>query len=294
MFERNKYKDAGENAVFTDDHVASIKYDGANYFVPIDSQGRPRFFSRRESVKPGVGYPDRTESLPHLASARLPQYAGNVYNVELIHTGHDRANQESHRQVSGILNSLPDRSRAVQQALGPVRAVIHNVVNPVFARREDALTHMKEVADAWGAPDLVYVPSYARGPVAIKTMIDLTRRRGQEGVVVSSLSQRSDSPLIKVKHKVHFNLLVVGMTEAIDKHGQKKGVMGALEAADASGKVVASVGSGFSASQRKEAFAHPDLWIGRAIQVESMGFSAKRLRMPIYNGDADGDIDLVT
>lgn len=288
-FERNKYKDASPGLVFTDDDVASIKYDGANFFVPFDSEGRPRFFSRRESVKPGVGYPDRTESLPHLADVRLPQLAGHLYNVELIHTGHSRSNIESHRQVSGILNSLPLRARVTQEALGPIRAVIHNVVNPEFSSREAAISHMRDVAAAWGKPELVYVPEYARGPEAINALIESTKRHGREGVIVASLSKPASSPLIKVKHKIHHNLLVVGQTEAVDKHGQRKpGVMGALDVADASGKVVGSVGTGFSANQRKED------WVGRRIQVESMGLAAQRLRMAVYNGDADGDIDLVT
>ena len=290
MYDRAKYKDSSPTTILTDDHVASIKYDGANYFVPFDSQGKPSFISRRESVK--GGYPDRTESVPHLAEVRLPQFAGHVYNVELIHTGHSKNHPESHRQVSGILNSLSPRAVATQVALGPIRAVIHNVVNPEFSNHGAAIEHMRTVAKAWDRPELVYVPEYARGPSAIQALIDSTKRRGLEGVIIANLNDPTRT-LTKVKHKIHHNLRIIRITQAIDKNGRPKNVMGAAIVADATGQEVGSVGTGWSAAQREEAWLHPERYENHLIQVESMGLAANRLRMPVYNGDADGEIDRV-
>lgn len=91
-----------------------------------------------------------------------------------------------------------------------------------------------------------------------------------------------------------YNLRVVGIVQEIDKDGNPKDSMGALIVADSSGKIVANVGTGFSRLQRKDAWENKPSWMGRLIQVETMGLARDKLRAPVYNGDADGDWDLVS
>src|ERR1017187_8081525 len=99
MFNRPDYR---ENTEWSNiqDPAASIKHDGANYFLVMDKEGNPSFFSRRPSVK--GGFPNRTSQLPHLTSKPLPQFANQVFNVELIHTGHSSSGKEDHPKLSGI------------------------------------------------------------------------------------------------------------------------------------------------------------------------------------------------
>jgi len=288
MYERAKYKEAPDRPIRQTD-VGSIKYDGANYFVPIDEKGGLRFFSRRESVK--GGFPERTASLPHLTDSLLPEFAGHVYNVELIHTGHDKNSVESHSMVSGILNSLPPRAIATQEALGPVRMVIHNVVNPVFGTYEQALEQMRKFERALGKPNLAFVAPTVRGPEAIAKLIDHTRAAGREGVIITPLHEPEPATRIKIKHKITHNLRVASITQLIDKTGHPKPMMGSLVCVDGLGRNVADVGTGFSRDQRIDAYLHPDNWVGKPIQVESMGLARSKLRMPVYNGDADGEVD---
>ena len=68
---------------------------------------------------------------------------------------------------------------------------------------------------------------------------------------------------------------------------------GSLLLKDRSGRDVGKVGTGFSRDLRREIWSYPKEWIGRVIQVQTMGLAARKLRMPIFNGDADGEVDLV-
>lgn len=84
MYSRRKYKDdtTGYSWQSLENPVATKKWDGASFFVPIEEDGSLRFFSRRESVK--GGFPERTVQLPHLTEKRIKSHAGTILNVELI------------------------------------------------------------------------------------------------------------------------------------------------------------------------------------------------------------------
>lgn len=294
MFERAKYKEPTESKSWhnVEQPVGTLKEDGANYFIQIEGDGSLRFFSRRQSVK--GGFPERTSSLPHLTAKKLPEFAGHVYNAELIHSGHSPYGKESHPAVSGILNSLPEKSVATQAETGPVRAVLHNVIYPDIGTYREKLLQMKKVQDAFGDPELLRVTTPHLGHQAINKLIEKTKREGREGVIITSLNQPEEgNTRFKVKHMKYHNLLVTGMKEAIDKYGKPKGVMGALTASDRSGREVAEIGTGFSAKEREDAWKNPLNWKGRLIQVKSMGLAKNKLRSPVYNGDADGQLDLV-
>lgn len=293
MFERHIYREPKDRILPTGpEYVGLIKYDGANYWGILDSRGAIRFISRRPSVK--GGYPDRTESLPHLTQKLLPEFAGNVFNFELIHTGHNKNQVESHSQVSGILNSLPPRAQSTQRILGPIRAVLHNVVNPDFSTFKDKYAYMKKFEKAFGNSDLMFTPELHFGE-DIRKLSDFTKREGREGIIVTRWDHpESDNPRLKEKHKILYNLRIVRLLQEVDSDGQPKQSMGAAEVEDASGRIVGAVGTGWSREQRKAAWQNPRDYIGRLIQVESMGLAANRLRMAVYNGDADGEIDLVT
>ena len=292
MFQRHVYKTLASINDLPDDAVGMVKMDGGNYFMTIDAEGNVRYVSRRPSVK--GGFPDKTDRVPHLAGVKLPQFAGHTYNVELIHTGLNPRATESHSVVSGILNSLPERAQETQKIVGPVRAVIHNVINPEFSTFKEKYEHMKKVEEAFGNKDLFFVPElYPKKD--IPALIDRTKRERREGVIVTSLSTPEHiNPRLKHKHKVHFNLKVTKIVQLIDIKGNPQPMMGAVEVADATGTVVGLVGTGFSKKDREDAWNNPDKWIGELIQVESRGIAARRLREPVYNGFADGDIDRIT
>lgn len=293
MYDRAKYKEVKPHEIpVGDQYVGTYKYDGANFFLPVEEDGSLRFFSRRESVK--GGFPERTAALPHITAKKTPEFAGATFNVELIHTGKVKEAPESHRQVSGILNSLPPRAIATQEMLGPVRVVLHNVINPDLPTYKEKLVYMKKFEEAFGNPDLLFVNKPHVGRAEIQKLVEATKSKGREGVIVTNIhAHESNNPRLKIKHKIHHNLRISNIIQEVDKDGNPKQSMGAVSVIDASGREVGKVGSGFSRNQREDAWKHPENWMNRLIQVESMGKAAYRLRMPIYNGDADGEWDTV-
>jgi hypothetical protein len=293
MFTRSKYKDVTSDTPWENvkDPIATLKADGANYFISIDSEGKPSYISRRPSVK--GGYPDRTESLPHL-QFQIPELAGQVLNAELIHSGFSKLEPEKHNVLSGILNSLPERAIKTQNFIGPVRVMLHNVINPDLPTYGAKLEHMKQVERLIGKPDLIFIPQVYTGHEAIRGLIKRTKDNNQEGVIVTSLTEPEPSNVrLKVKNKETFNLLVSKIIQEVDKNGSPKASMGALELSDRRGKVVGKVGSGFSRQDRIDAWNNPENWLGHGVQVTTMGFAINALRMPVYNGFADGDIDII-
>lgn len=290
---RAKYKESTDYSNVKDP-VASIKRDGAAFFMEIMPDGTPRFLSRRESVK--GGFPDRTANVMHLPNKKVPQLAGNVYHVELFHTGKEYNDEilDSHPAVSGILNSKPERAKATQALTGPVRAMLLDVIKPAIHTYGEKMEHLQEVKTAFGDVPNLHMPAFKIGKDAIDQLIKDTKAQGHEGVIVVSKSEPdADAVRVKVKHVDTYNLRVTGIVQEIDKNGNPKKSMGALEVSDAVGRAVAKVGTGFTRSLREEIWNNPKDWIGRAIQVKAMPTTASRLRSPVYNGIADGDIDTV-
>jgi len=295
MFARHKYRDDMTLDDFKDP-VGSIKYDGGHYYVKFDNEGRPSFISRRQSVK--GHYPDRSSSLPHLSQIQLPEYRNNIYSTELIHSGWDKGARESHSTVSGILNSLPPKAHSTQKAIGPIRAVLLDVIHPKLDTYGEKINHLKELEERAGKPDILFTPNLKIGHSDILDLIQTTRNEGREGVIVTSLTTpETNNPRLKIKHLQTYNLKVIGMEQEEDIHGNPKESMGALKLADATGRYVGKVGTGFTREDRIEMWKNRNnkarTVIGELKQVKAMSPQASALRSAVYNGDADGDLDTV-
>lgn len=295
MYQRHPYKQITESDLvhhIGPDTVATEKHDGASFWLRINPDGSSNWISRRPSVH--GGFPDKTDRLPHLAKIKFPKrYAGHIINVELIHTGNDFTAKDSHRTVSGILNSLGPRAADQQKLLGPVRAKMFDVIEPSFGTYKEKLEYMQGLEKAVNKPDILSaVKVYTAGE--IDTLLQHTKDKDLEGMVLTSLTKpESDNPRLKLVHKVMHNLKVSRIIQEIDKNGNPKQSMGAVGVVDATGKEVAAVGSGWTKKEREEFWKDPSLILGELIQVKSRGIAANRLRGPVYNGIADGSIDTI-
>lgn len=292
MYTRHKFDENQKklHSIRDEDLVSSRKWDGGNYFMSFNNAGNPSFVSRRESVK--GGYPDKTTKVPHLASISAPEFAGHVFNVELIHTGHEPHGNESHSVVSGILNSLSPKAIETQKNLGPVRAIIHDLVEPHINTFGEKIVLMKKLEESVDKPDILRAAQFKIGRKAFDQLVKETKEQGQEGVIATSLTKpESENPRIKIKHKKTANLRIKDITQEFDKNGKPKESAGAAIVEEANGREVAAVGMGWTREQRKQMWQNKRSWIGRIIQVEYQDVAERRLRSPSYNGDADGDVD---
>lgn len=293
-FPRAPYKDTSADWGHVENPVASLKHDGASFYMTVGKDGGLRYFSRRRSVSGDLI--ERTSQLPQLTKNKLPQFAGNTYNVELVHTGHYRSNdvKEDHPRLSGILNSLPDKSIQRQKEEGPIRAILLDVVNPKINTYGEKLEHMSEVEKAYGHPDVLRNLSAKIGKDAIQDLINKTRERNQEGVIITSLTKpESENTRLKVKHVDTWNLKVKRINQEFDISGNPKKSAGSLTVVDSTGREVADVGTGFSRELRQQIWNNPNEWVGKEIQVKARNPSRHRLIAPVYNGEPDGTMDKV-
>lgn len=292
--ERAKFKDAKTADVVDNikDPVGTVKHDGAAFFLHITRKDTPEYISRRLSVK--GHHLDRTPKLPHLADFAAPEFRGATFHVELIHTGKDKDGVDNHAHLSGILNSLAPKAIETQKNTGPVRAVLLDVTNPKLPTFQDKLDYMKKFQETVGKPDLLYLPETKIGSKDIKQLSKDTKEKGLEGIIITSLSHPEESNVRhKVKHVDTYNLRVSKVTQLVDKNGTPKPMVGALVVEDSTGKEVANVGTGISREQRMEWWRNPHKIVKSLINVKAMPSTARRLRAPVYNGEADGEIDKV-
>lgn len=292
MYPRATYNESKEWQGIKDP-VGMPKYDGANYFLQIDNKGEFHFFSRRPSVK--GGFPDRTSQLPHLTSKPVPQFSGQVFNIELIHTGHAFSDtKQDHPTLSSILNALPERSIKTQEELGPVRAVLLNVIHPKINTFAEKLEHMNKLEKAFGKPEILRTTSTKIDGRAINDLVESSKKIGSEGVIITSLTTPEDmNKRLKIKHVNTWNLKVKKINQEYDILGNPKESAGSLTVVDSTGREVADVGTGFSKELRQEIWKNPKKWIGKEIQVKGRSPSRTKIIAPVYNGEPDGQMDKV-
>lgn len=291
LHKRHRYVDNQARIAKMKNPVGSIKYDGANYFLAYNQEGVPTFTSRRPSVSGEVI--DRTANVPHLAKV-LPEHAGEVYNVELIHTGHSVNNVESPTRVSGLLNALPPRSTSEQAVDGPIRAVIFDKIDDSIHTFEEKVPHLRRLEKSFGDKSLMFMAQPHPGIMAINNLVKDTLSNKREGVIVLDYAApEAKNPRVKIKHVNHYNLRVTKILQEFDKHNQPKPSAGAVMVADATDRDVGKVGTGFDRRTREEIWANPNAWLNKLIKVKAMPPTASKLRSPVYHGDADGDIDKV-
>lgn len=272
--------------------VASKKWDGAHFVIDFDESGKMKVYSRRQSVK--GDYPERTAQLPHITEKSLPTYAGNRIAVELVHTGKNKTEIESHPTVSGILNSKLERSLATQAEKGPVRAVLIDVKNPILPTYKDKIEYLQGLEKEFGNSDVFFAPHLEHGVKNINRYLDQIKKNKGEGLIVSDYESPEETSLrYKVKNFNTYNLKVIGQQQEVDIHGHPKDSMGALLLADATGRFVGRVGTGFDRATRIDSWKTP--WTGRMIQVKAYPPSkvGGNIRFPIYNGEPDGELDTV-
>jgi hypothetical protein len=189
---------------------------------------------------------------------------------------------------------LTPKSIQTQQETGPIRAVLLDVINPALPTYRDKLLHMKELEKAVGKPDYLFIDMPAITKPDIVKLIESTKKQGREGVIITSLTEpEHNNPRIKIKHIDTYNLKVSKVLQEFDISGKPKNSMGSLEVIDASGRVVANVGTGFSKADREGIWIDKEEWTGRLIQVKTLGLLNPdgRLRSPVFNGIADGELD---
>jgi hypothetical protein len=259
------------------------KIDGAHAYVVLEGGRPPRVFSYR-TAKNKTGLIEHTHKFPDWWKSTPGPLKTTVLRAEVF--ARDRKGKVAPSQVTGgLLNATVSHSRQKQQEQGlqldlrTLKAVrfegrdrssepfgLHERFLKAIARRDP---RMKPVPTARTKKEKTHLLSAIRSG-----RYPLTH----EGVVLRDPSGTA----AKAKERPDFDVYVRGVVP-----GKRKGEMGAIRySMTPEGRILGTVGTGFSRMQRKTMLRHPSRFVGRVAKVMSQGpFPSGALRAPVFTGE---------
>jgi DNA ligase-1 len=137
-------------------------------------------------------------------------------------------------------------------------------------------------------PPIYIAPYYICSDLqAVMDTYNMLLSYGYEGIIVRYLyniyERKRSTSVMKFKPKQEDNYVIVGVQEEISASGSPKGTLGSLICASGDGGTF-SVGSGFTASQRKSLWESRDKLVGRTCKVlyQHITTGKKVPRFPVF------------
>ena len=287
------------SALLDPEKVIALQY-AFKHYGNIDLKGKIpvtlSMISRRYSKD---GHPIHREgNVRHMVFTFVePDFVGKVFRAELWHP-------DGVTTLSGILNSNADKAAVTQQKIGLVRMMVFDYEGstvdgrffaspmPYTERRKFYTEFVRSLNEArYGkrsAPHpksaLIFtVPEVAIGnPDDIykfyKHITDSYDFPLGEGIVVKLPDEPARAyEWIKMKKTMTFDLKIVDILPGTGKYSN---AAGKVLVADATGNIVATVGSGFTDEERYNMMKHPEEYIGKVIEVKAQALNKEALRAP--------------
>lgn len=245
--------------------IITLKLDGNRCVAIYDADGGIDLKTRQ-----GLDY----EGLDHIAEdIRLHMQPGFVYDGELIATAEnaDLSTGELYRFTTGLLHREVEDKTAIKFFIFDSLTVDEFKAGK---SKTGALERKNRVATllSGGARYLVNVPILYRGKDAsvIQRMLDEVTNAGGEGIMINIASAPYECKRVKTLLKCKkFNTADVFVESVEEGSKSFKGIMGQIKVKFIyQGKEQTSyVGSGFSLEERKLYWEHPELLIGKVVEV---------------------------
>lgn len=256
------------------DWVAEPKLDGGRYmlYLDTDADAYARFYSRRDF--PRI---DKAANVPHVAKF-YPGLEGTVLDGEILHP-----NGKKLGDTTGIMNSLPAKAIARQQAEGWLR---YNVFDILFYKgrdcRQDPLKSrralLERVVAAMNNEHVVAVPQHTDKDGLFRSIL----AAGGEGTVLKNLNSPYGVNWVKNKRCADFSVIISGFKPG--KPGTKYAeTLGAVAVSVYKDGELLEVGfaSGMDDPTRFDIFERQSYWLGRVIDVTAQEVTKDgRLRHP--------------
>jgi hypothetical protein len=282
-----KYKVIKEADYENENKVLQPKVDGAHSIFALNSTGSNDIYSYRNRKKTGEPI-EHTDQVPHLRDLDIPKsLSGTVLRGELY--GRSGKKPMPAEQVGGILNSGVDKSLEKQRKYGPLLPYIFDIVKFKGQDVSDApysvkYDMLKTVESA--VPDLKVADTAFTAAQKRKLVTSIREGRHpdtKEGVVEWDLNKATGSPA-KLKFRDTHEVFVRGVFPAVDKAGNEKSEAGGFSFSwTPKGKVVGTVGTGFSREKRIDMLKHLENYIGDVARVKSSKkYESGALRAPSF------------
>jgi hypothetical protein len=284
---KQKYKTVKEIDYKNEGKALQPKVDGANTVFELNYIGPNSVYSHRS--RKGTGEPiEHTDQVPNIRDLEIPKsLSGTVLRGELY--GKSTSGPMPAEQVGGILNSGVEKSLEKQRKLGPLLPYIFDIVkfkgrdvsNDPYAAKYDMLKSIESAVPDLKVADTAFTAAQKRRLV---TSIREGRHPDtKEGVVEWGLNEPSGRPA-KLKFRDTHEVYVRNVFPAVDKAGNEKPEAGGFGFSwTPKGKVVGTVGTGFSRDKRIDMLKHPENYIGNVARVKStQKYESGALRAPSF------------
>jgi bifunctional non-homologous end joining protein LigD len=263
-------------------YAAQEKLDGMRAIIHICKDGL-RIFSRSAGVDDPTRPLEKTSSLPHMASMRLPDLAGTILDAEILAPGVDVA------AMSGAIHS-----KHASTTNGLVKAFVFDVLRYNGEDHSSRTLHqrigiLEVLKTRIHSPYIVFLP-WAFTANDKRKLYDDVLKRGGEGAMLKRLdatyvqSGRPSNNWFKVKKSATFDCVVTGFTRGKGKYNNH---IGAVKFGQyINGKLVElGQASGMSDLIRFDMAANPNNYVGRVVTIRAMErLRSGSLRHPIFGG----------
>jgi len=269
------------------EYIITLKLDGNRCVAFYDTDGGVELKTRQ-----GLDY----EGLDHIVEdIRLHMRPGFVYDGELIATAsEDLSTGELYRFTTGLLH------REVEDKTAIKFFIFDSLTTQEFKdgkSKDGALVRKNRVAELLkdGATYLVNVPILYHGTdtTVIQRMLDEVTNAGGEGIMINIADAPYECKRVRTLLKCKkFNTADVLVDSVEEGSKSFKGIMGQIKVKFIyqGTEQTSYVGSGFSLEERKLYWEHPDLLIGRVVEIGYFEVSQNdktkeySLRFPTWKG----------
>lgn len=273
QFVKSKYKEIAPEAIDMSDskQVMSAKLDGGHNLFILEGGKRPRAISYREPKKGDTGIIEHTHKLQSLYNAKTPKEFGDtVLRGEVFARDPSEKKPVPAETVAGMLNANVWKSRDLQKQHGRLRAAIFDVVrykgkDMSTAPYSEKIEVLKDIAGKMPeleVPDAAFTKKEKEE--LLKSIESKAHPSTHEGVVLWQLEETKRP--VKAKFTKDYDVFIRGVAQAISKRGEPKPEAGALSYSfSPKGKIIGSVGTGFTQAQRRDMWRRPELYTSGAV-----------------------------
>jgi hypothetical protein len=295
-----KYKVIKSNNIDYNDNtkVLQPKIDGSSSIIELNYNKPNKIYSYRVSKKSGVNI-DHSDQVPYFRDLKIPKLLDNtILRGELF--GHINNKPMSAEYIGGLLNSGKEKSLEKQKQHGWLKPVVYdiikyhdkNVENNPYGSKINLINKVKSAI-----PELPIIESAVTSEEKKKLVAEVKSGKHpdtKEGLIEWSLNSPGGNPG-KLKFRDTHDVFIRSVFPAINKaSGKEKNEAGGFEYSwSPKGKIVGTVGTGFTRDKRIDILKNPDKYIGEVARVKSQQkFSSGALRAPsFYSLDIEKNLD---
>ncbi len=264
------------------EYIAQIKLDGMRAIVHITSDGL-RIFSRSAGIADPTRPLEKSDSLPHLASLRLPDLVGTILDCEILAPGKDSA------ELSGLVHR-----KEVDSDNTNVKLFVFDILSVCGKKFTDRplryrLSELLQISHKLQSEHIVILP-YSTTPIQKRKLYDKVIASGGEGIMLKRLDapycegERPSNNWYKAKKSAAYDCVITGFSTGKGKYNTQIGAVKFGQYVE--GKLIElGQASGMNDDIRKDMSVNPKKYLGKVVTIKGMErLKSGAIRHPQFGG----------